>query len=80
MATSFSTKERETTRQTGASRPTPPNVERQIAGFLLGVTLTVSAFLLYGAHNDTAKIMRASKPIHILHHDYLLSGKQSIIR
>jgi hypothetical protein len=73
MATGLHTKERVRAR-TGGEGHVRPDLERRLALFVLGLTLTILAFLAYGGRNDMAEFRRNATPIHIFHHDYSQSG------
>ncbi|HEY9777136.1 MAG TPA: hypothetical protein V6C81_25445 [Planktothrix sp.] len=67
MATGLSRKQQ--VREGGSRAPHQvPDVERQVAVFVFGATLTILAFLLYGSRSDLPDIQRHASPVHILHH------------
>ncbi len=68
------TEERNQVLQSRVVRRSTMTLERKIAYYMLGVTFTIFAYLLYGAQNVAPKLMRNTSPRHILHHDYVSSG------
>jgi hypothetical protein len=53
----------------------PPLTPDQIVAYaLIGLTLVVLAFSLYGARDDSARMIRAATPVHIVHEDQFQSS------
>jgi hypothetical protein len=73
MATGLPTKE-QVRERTNRDRHIQPEVEKRVALFLLGLTLAILAFLVYGSRSDLPEIQLHSMPVHILHHGGSLSG------
>lgn len=73
MATGLSSQEKAANRVQSA-----PSVQfdadKKIAVFLITVTLSLLAFLVYGGRDDTAKIIKEATPVHVMHSDYYQSG------
>lgn len=80
MAMSVLSTEREKTERNGSRSRAPISLDLKVAYFMLGITLPLCVYFIYGAQNALPKIVKDSTPVHIYHHEYTLSGKTAAPR
>jgi hypothetical protein len=75
MPATLTTKDRPRVKVLPERRPPDyADLKKNIVLFMLGASMTLFAFWLYGGHSCTADIIRDSTPHHIFHQEYYGSG------